>query len=140
MDSAHLQSHKARISHTSQMVFYFLMVYLVLVTFERVVAREGALLGGDNRTALKNALTFCRRHVNQLRVPRNCFEKVLRGWKFLPVYFPKEFNHVADALSRLAAPDALERPSSALGNAAFRAVPVQDESLWLARYDRAPVA
>ena len=64
------------------------------------------------------------------------WRKALHVWRLTAAQYPKEHNNAADALSRLSAPTALPWPTSALGGAALRVSPVQDELLWLARFDR----
>ena len=64
------------------------------------------------------------------------WQKALAGWRVKAAHYPKKWNTAADALSRLSAPDPLPRPDSALRGANLRLPPVQDELLWLIRFDR----
>ena len=114
---------------------------MVLLTFRQVVRSHGVLLGGDNLTALQNSLNLRSGKVDMNAICREIsWRKIIDGWRFKPVHYPKKFNTVADALSRMTAPDPLPRPSAALGGASLRCPPIQDDSLWLARFDRNPTA
>ena len=53
-----LDTLKACVAHTSQTVFEFFTIYLVLLTFRRIVTEHGVLLGGDNLTSLQNLLNL----------------------------------------------------------------------------------
>ena len=111
-------------------------MFLCLTAFQKAVCTHGVLVPGDNLAALQNALD-CKssRSAMNLVGREIAWRKALAGWRLSAAHFPKELNTVADALSRLAAPTALPRPSSALCGATLRVAPVQDDSLWLARYD-----
>ena len=136
-----LATLKAKVAHTSQTVFEFFTVFMVLAAFRRIVRQHGVLLGGDNLTSLQNLLHLRSGVTNLNAICREIsWRKVLDNWRVCPVHYPKEYNVVADALSRLHAPDPSPRPSSALRGASFRIAPLQDDSLWLARFDRPPSA
>ena len=131
-----LQLLSAKRDNTCRTLFEFLTVFLCLGTFHRAVSSHGVVVCGDNLAALQNALD-CKSSRSAINaVGREiAWRKALAGWKLTAAHYPKEFNVIADALSWLAAPTALPRPTAALRGATLRTAPLQDESLWLARFD-----
>ena len=131
-----LATLKAKVAHTSQTIFEFFTVFMALQTFRHIVRKYGVLVGGDNLTSLQNLLGLRSSKTDLNAICREIsWRKVLDGWRVFPVHYPKEVNTVADALSRLCAPDPSPRPTAALLGASLRIPPAQDDSLWLARFD-----
>ena len=118
-------------------LFEFLTVFICLMSFQQSVCTSGVVVCGDNLASLQNAIDCKSPRSSINMVGREiAWRKALHGWKLTAAHYPKEHNTVADALSRLAAPTALPRTTAALAGAALRVSPAQNESLWLARFDR----
>ena len=119
-----LRMLSAKRDNTCQTLFEFLTVFLCLMTFDRTVRYFGVVVCGDNLAALQNAID-CKSSRSAINLVGReiAWRKALLGWRLLAAHFPKEHNVVADALSRLAAPSPLPRPTAALGGAALRIPP-----------------
>ena len=87
---------------------------------------------GDNTAALSSALALKGKGV-MLAVARELsWRQSRRKWAFDVAHLPSEYNVVADALSRTAAPKGCAWPALALATATY-AVPPKLQDLWLAR-------
>jgi len=109
----------------------YLVILVALVLWGHEHRETGVAILGDNLAALNGALHLRGRGALTLITKELSWRKVRLSWKFAAGHLPSEHNHLADALSRLHAPQGSERKSfpGELVNARRRDAPVVSE-LW----------
>ena len=115
----------------SQTFWEFLTIALAICTFGSSFVVESLAVLCDNTAALQSALDLKGSGVN-LAIARELAWRKARGrWAFTPGHLPAEQNTMADAISRLAAPDSKALPFE------LQQVPcaeaLQPEQLWKLR-------
>ena len=94
----------------------------LIVWGPRFVTEAVAVLG-DNTGALQTALSLSGRMPN-LAAARELAWRQARGrWNFEVGHLPSEHNTTADALSRVASPEAVAWPAADLGAASWKSPP-----------------
>ena len=115
---------------SGQTTWEMLAIFYCLLLWGRAHRGHGLVLLGDNLAALESALNL-RGKGALARIGREmAWRRARDGWRYVAGHLPTERNHVADALSRLAAPGHEKKQwPPELANATQRALP-DPASLW----------
>ena len=117
-----------------QTAFEFLTLFLVAVVFGSVLQTSGALIRGDNLSALNVALNLNSTSTAMNAIAREvAWRRIVLGWQYRLRHLPAEKNDEADALSRLHAVPSRAFPSKELQGAEYVMPPAQNVGLWKAR-------
>ena len=121
--------------HRHQTTFEFFTLFLVAVTFQKVLESTGATILGDNLAALNEALNTKSTKPLMNTISREiAWRRIVRGWQYSVRHLPAEMNDEADCLSRLQAPgDNRKDFPVTLLRAKYMPCPSQNASLWRAR-------
>ena len=103
-----------------QTSFEHLTLFIVVVTFDKILSTTGALIRGDNIGALNDALTLGSTAPGMNSIARELgWRRIISRWQYKLSHLPAERNDEADALSRLKAVPHRRFPKKALGSAVF---------------------
>ena len=137
-DDISLAILKARTGdHRGQTAFEFLTLLICTVTFSELLTDTGAVIRGDNLSALNVSNDLASTAPGMNAIARElAWRKIVLQWKYKLKHLPAEQNDEADALSRLTADPRRAFPAKALRQAVFIPAPEQDELLWRTRLVR----
>jgi len=94
--------------------------------------RSGLLLLGDNISSLAGVINLRGKSVLNLITKEVAWRKVRCQWRFAAGHLPTELNHLADCLSRIAAPAGSERKDLPDALSGVRVIEAPDfDELWV---------
>ena len=96
---------------SSQTLFEYLALYLLLRIWAPSFTHVGVSVLGDNLASLTLSLSF-KGKAGLAKISRELSWRKVRGaWRYAAAHMPSEHNGIADALSRTAATNSSERQS-----------------------------